>query len=410
MWPGLGIIGAGMILALIGFFGIIPGAVHAVLLLAFFGSLVFAFWRSFARFRTPRWEDGARRVERDSELLNRPITEGTDNVIAGKGDPLAEKLWRAHIIRLLTSAKNLRLSLPAPGMSRRDPRGLRFAVLLGVVVGFIIAGPQAGNRLISGLLPVFADSVDNSVFVAWVSPPAYTGLPPRSLTDTTVMTSNGDIQAPINSTLVMRLRGTNNRPTIDARPVPKGGQPKFVKGDAGYEAKLNIASNSHVSIRLGSHAYGDYFFKIIPDKPPTIAFTETPAAQQNSALKLAYKGTDDYGVVKAAALIRPLDDKGQEIKSAETFVVELPVPGSGKVVSDTVYRDLTAHAYAGSNVHITLQATDAAGQIGSSTPLTIKLPQRVFTEPLAQSLISSARRLRSKASPRANACRPRSTL
>src|SRR5215475_13486992 len=251
MWPGLGIIGAGMVLALVGFFGIIPGAVHAVLLLAFFGSLVFAFWRSFARFRTPRWEDGARRVERDSNLPNRPITEGSDNVAAGKGDPLAERLWRAHIIRLLASAKNLRLALPSPGMARRDPRGIRYAVLLGLVVGFVIAGPQSGQRLISGLVPVFADSVDNSVFVAWVSPPEYTGLPPRSLTDTTVMNAAGDIQAPINSTLVMRLRGTNSRPTIDARPVPKGGQPKFVKGDAGYEAKLNIITGSHVSIRLG---------------------------------------------------------------------------------------------------------------------------------------------------------------
>ena len=53
MWPGLGIIGAAMILALVGLFGIIPGAVHAVLLLAFFGALIYAFWRSFARFHHP---------------------------------------------------------------------------------------------------------------------------------------------------------------------------------------------------------------------------------------------------------------------------------------------------------------------------------------------------------------------
>ncbi|HEX3486276.1 MAG TPA: TIGR02302 family protein [Micropepsaceae bacterium] len=393
MWPALGIFGAGAILALVGFFGMIPGVVHAVLLLAFFSSLLFVLWRSFSHFRSPRWEDGARRVERDSDLPNRPITEGMDVVAAGKGDPWAEKLWRAHILRLLASAQNLKLSFPSPGMGKRDPRGLRFAVLLGVIAGLVIAGPQSGQRLIAGLFPVFADGVDNSVFVAWVSPPTYTGLPPRSLTDTTVMTSSGDIQAPVNSTLVMRLRGTSSRPVIDARPVPKGGQPKFVKGDAGYEAKLNIASNSHVAIRLGSHSYGDYYFVVIPDKPPTIAFTETPSAQQNAALKLSYKGTDDYGVVKAAALVRPLDDKGQEIKTAETLTVELPVPGSGRTVSDTVFRDLTAHAYAGSNVHISLQATDAAGQIGTSTPLTIKLPQRVFTEPLAQSLIEQRKTL-----------------
>ncbi len=393
MWPGMGIVGLGMMLALVGLFGVIPGAVHAVILLALFGAIGFAFWRSFARFRGPRWEDGARRVERDSKLPNRPITEGTDKVAAGKGDPLAERLWRLHVIRLLASAKRLRLVFPSPGMRSRDPHGIRFAILLGLIVGFVIAGPQSGQRLLSGLFPVFNDAADNSVFVAWVSPPDYTGLPPRSLTDTTVMTAAGDIQAPVNSTLVMRLRGTSSRPTIDVRPVPKGGQPKFVKGDAGYEAKLNIGTDSHVSVRLGSHSYGDYRFVTIADQPPTIAFSETPAAQQNASLKLSYKATDDYGVVKAAAVVRPLDDKGLEVKSAEPLTVELPVPGAGKSVADVVYRDLTAHAYAGMSVHISLEATDAAGQTGRSPILTIKLPQRVFTEPLAQALIEQRKNL-----------------
>jgi uncharacterized protein (TIGR02302 family) len=90
---------------------------------------------------------------------------------------------------------------------------------------------------------------------------------------------------------------------------------------------------------------------------------------------------------------RPLDDKGQEVNKAEPLVVELPVPGGGKTVSDVVYRDLTAHAYAGMNVHIALEATDAAGQTGRSSTLTIKLPQRVFTEPLAQALIEQRKNL-----------------
>src|SRR5207302_9383637 len=74
MWPGMGIVGLGMIFALIGLFGILPGAAHAVILVVLFGAATFVFWRAFARFRGPRWEDGARRVERDSRLPNRPIT------------------------------------------------------------------------------------------------------------------------------------------------------------------------------------------------------------------------------------------------------------------------------------------------------------------------------------------------
>ncbi len=354
----------GMILALAGFFTVIPGWLHAVLLVLLFSTTAYALWRTLARVRTPHWDDAARRVERDSELPNRPITEGSDTVAAGKGDPFAERLWRAHIVRLLAaSAAHLHLRLPQPGMGRRDPRGLRFVVLAGLIIGFVVAGPQSWHRLISGLTPVFADDADNAIFVAWVAPPDYTGMPPRSLTDATVETTDtGAIQTPVNSTLVLRLRGGGTAPTIDARPVPKGGQPKFAKGDSGYEAKVAIATNSRVSVRLGSHNYGDWGFDIIPDKPPTIAFTEAPQAQQNGALKIAYKAKDDYGVVKAAILVKPLDAKGVEVKGAETLNVELPVPGSGKEISDTVYRDLTSNAYAGSNVHIALQATDAAGQ------------------------------------------------
>ena len=240
MWPGVGIVGIGMIIALLGLFSIIPGYVHAILLLIFFVSAGYFFWSTFSRVRGPNWVDGARRVERDSDLPNRPITEGTDKVAAGKGDPFAEKLWRAHIIRLLASAQRLTLKLPKPNLWSVDPRGLRFAVLAGVVLGFVVAGPRSGERLVSGLLPVFAEALDTSVFVAWVAPPSYTQLPPRSLTDSTLMQKDDVMSAPINSTLVMRLRGTDNQPEIDVRPVPKDGQPIFTKGDAGFEAKVVV--------------------------------------------------------------------------------------------------------------------------------------------------------------------------
>ena len=100
--------------ALVGLFTIMPGALHAMFLLMFFGVTCYVLWRAFNPFKSPRWEDGARRVERDSDLPNRPITEGMDVVAAGKGDPFAERLWRAHIVRLLASAKALRLKLPTP--------------------------------------------------------------------------------------------------------------------------------------------------------------------------------------------------------------------------------------------------------------------------------------------------------
>src|SRR5262245_39592569 len=91
MWPGMGIVGLGMVIALLGLFAVMPGVLHAILLVIFFGSTGYYFWSTFSKVRGPRWADGARRVERDSDLPNRPITEGTETAAGGKGDPPATR-------------------------------------------------------------------------------------------------------------------------------------------------------------------------------------------------------------------------------------------------------------------------------------------------------------------------------
>jgi hypothetical protein len=96
-------------------------------------------------------------------------------------------------------------------MNLRDPRGLRYAVLLGVAIGFVIAGPKSGDRLLNGLMPVFSETIDNSVFVAWVAPlPTRVCRPARSPTRRSF--SLAGHQGSINSELVLRLRGTASGP------------------------------------------------------------------------------------------------------------------------------------------------------------------------------------------------------
>src|ERR1700749_5305291 len=81
-------------------------------------------------FRLPDWHDGARRIERDSTLVHRPISEGEDILSAGEGDAGAQALWAAHLSRRLADFKTLRLSIPRSDLARRDPRALRYVVLL----------------------------------------------------------------------------------------------------------------------------------------------------------------------------------------------------------------------------------------------------------------------------------------
>ena len=59
----------------------------------------------------------------------------------------------------------------------------------------------------------------------------------------------------------------------------------------------------------------------------------------------------------------------------------------------TSYQDLSSHPWAGLPVEIRLTATDALGQTGESAPVQMKLPERVFRNPVAQAIIDQRKEL-----------------
>src|SRR5205085_10404686 len=76
LWPGIGLIGLYLVLALLGALDLLPAALRVALLFIIGGVLFRSFWLSFDPVKMPGWFDGARRLERDSGLANRPLTEG----------------------------------------------------------------------------------------------------------------------------------------------------------------------------------------------------------------------------------------------------------------------------------------------------------------------------------------------
>ncbi len=160
MWPGMGIDRRWvMILALVGLFGIIPGAVHAVILLALFGGAVFVFWRSFARFRGPAL--GRRRpARRTRQRSAQPSDHGRYR--QGRGRQ-GRSVCRAPLARAYHPAAGLGQRAPADAaVAGHVAVAIRAACVLrfcsASLVGFLIAGPQSGQRLLAGLFPVFGDA------------------------------------------------------------------------------------------------------------------------------------------------------------------------------------------------------------------------------------------------------------
>ena len=103
----------------------------------------------FDGFAWPSWKDGARRLERDSGLAHRPISEGQDRLIGER----SFCRWRCG--SCIRRAAGLRPAAsgagPGPIFARRDPRYLRYGVLLLLAVGLVLARGDWSQRLIARL-------------------------------------------------------------------------------------------------------------------------------------------------------------------------------------------------------------------------------------------------------------------
>ena len=382
-WPASGIIGAFLAAGLLGLFDYVPWGIHTLTLLGAFGAAGYFLYENFQHVPMPTWEDGARRVERDSALAYRPITEQNDHLAVGVGDAYAEALWRAHMRSLLARIGKLHVALPAPKLGRRDPYGLRFAIALLLIAGFAVAGSQWKSRILLALTPDAGSASASATVDAWINPPAYTGLPPVYLHPG----QSGPISVPAGSELVVRVHRSSVTPQIALSPA-ESHRPAVSSSDDEYAANTILHADENVFVRAGGRTLGNWQIHAIPDAPPHIAFSQPPSATRQSALKLAFTAGDDYGVVSVRALIRPL-----RAGSKGVLAIDLPLDAQAKTVSQTAYRDLTEHPFAGLPVSITLEAKDGAGQTATSKAMTFTLPSRVFTDPLARALVEQRQNL-----------------
>jgi uncharacterized protein (TIGR02302 family) len=71
----------------------------------------------------------------------------------------------------------------------------------------------------------------------------------------------------------------------------------------------------------------------------------------------------------------------------------MPIAGRALEVTDSAIRDLGEHPLAGAWVELTLFAEDGAGQRASAGPVTLRLPGRYFTHPLARALVEQRREM-----------------
>jgi uncharacterized protein (TIGR02302 family) len=347
------------------------------------------------RFRWPSRQQGLTRLDHGTGIRHRPATALTDTLVTQ--DPVALALWQAQRERTLASIKRIRAGLPSPRLAIHDPWALRALVVVMLVAAYVAAGDERRLRVAAAFDWNGVLSAANIRVDAWVTPPLYTGKPPIILSAASkeaAIPAAGPLPVPAGSTLIVRssggtldvVAGGGVTEAVPAQEAPKGTNEKH----------FTIAGDGTVHVRAPS-GQSPWKFTATPDRAPTIALAKDPERQARGALQMSYRIEDDYGVTeaqahfaarpgdapKAAAEPRPLFDPPQ-------FALVLPNARTRNGVGQTL-KDLSEDPYAGADVSLVLTAKDEAGNEGHSEPFNMRLPERLFTKPLARALIEQRR-------------------
>ena len=397
-WPHLArlltVIGLFLVVSWAGLWLALPFTARAVGLglfaLAALGSLF-----PLIRFRWPSREEGLSRLDRGSGIRHRPATALTDTLATQ--DPVAQALWQAQRERTLASIKRIRAGLPSPRLAIHDPWALRALVAVMMVAAYVAAGDERLLRTEAAFDWNGVLSPANIRVDAWVTPPLYTGKPPIILSAANkeaAIPVAGPLPVPAGSTLIVRssggtldvLTGGGVTEAQSTEQAPKGTN----------ERHFTIAGDGTAHVRAPS-GQSPWKFTAVRDRAPTIALAKDPERQARGSLQMSYKIEDDYGVTEAQAhfVARP----GETPKGAAAprplfeppqFPLVLPNARTRNGVGQTV-KDLSEDPYAGADVTLTLTAKDEAGNEGRSAPFDMRLPERLFTKPLARALIEQRR-------------------
>jgi uncharacterized protein (TIGR02302 family) len=400
-WPHLArlltVIGLFLVVSWAGLWLVLPFFARAIGL-GLFVVLALAALFPLLRFRWPSREQALSRLDRGSGLRHRPATTLTDTLVSQ--DPVARALWQAQRERTLASIKRIRAGLPSPRLPIHDPWALRALVAVLMVATYIAAGDERVMRTEAafdwnGVLAPANVRVD-----AWVTPPIYTGKPPVILSAANKeagamgIAAAGPLPVPAGSTLIVRSSGGaldvavsgNLTEAVPTEQAPQGTN----------EKRFTIAGDGTAHVRAPS-GQPQWKFSAVPDRAPTIALAKDPERQARGSLQLSYKIEDDYGVTEAQAHIvaRPGErpqgaGEPRPLYDAPKFSLVLPNARTRNGVGQTV-KDLSEDPYAGAEVTLTLTAKDEAGNEGRSEPFNMRLPERLFTKPVARALIEQRR-------------------
>lgn len=347
--------------------------------------------REFRRAGLSR-RDALRRIDRDAGGPNAVATTLNDTP-ANAGDPTAMALWRVHQARLARRLASVRLAPPSPRAVERDVLALRAGAVLLAAVAAIYAGEDRSTRLAAAFAwSGQAGAAAGGRVDAWIDPPPYTGKPPIMLIGTRSGEMRRQVSAPVGSTIVVRSAGDAIvEPTVEGAIARSDGAGATKRPD---ERESRFVLQGAGRLKVSGEAFD---IAAVPDQPPVVELLEQPRANLRGSMSVAYRAQDDYGVAAVEARVSDPEIQGRVVKDkplVDPPQMQLALPAGANGVGDgRATLDFSESPWAGARVSFRLTARDDAGNEGATAPISIYLPQRPFTKPLAKALVEQRRNL-----------------
>ena len=258
-WPSLMVVGAFLVVSLLGLWAALPAWLHALGLLAFLAA-------SGCGRRGGRAMPGAGRTtapgcgvwSRSTSCRTSPCARSATGFPAAPQDPATQMLWRRHLERLRQAVRGLQVGPPRSDLPRRDPWALRVAIVLLLVVALVEAGNMAPKRLVQAFelergagdawLPARDHGVDHAADLHRTTAAA-----PRAAARP--WPTDEAIPAPVQVSRPGRQRGARAAASFPGRgrpasrsPSTRSSRPSRAIGEDSAEATLTIERSGELTI------------------------------------------------------------------------------------------------------------------------------------------------------------------
>ena len=296
--------------------GIFEQAGLIVTAFLFFAGLLYFLAVDMKRFNWPARAQIYRRLEIESGLRHRPLSEQGDRPVLSS-TPHSFALWQIEQKRRQKDIARIKFIKWRTYLSAYDPYGLRLVAVLVFAAGIMVAGNEWNNRIIQGLIPLDWSGQNSQVppVIVTITPPDYTKLgqivlqKPSDVKQMIAIPEQSRIKI-LMSKAVVRPHITNQG---DSRPldlIEDGGYElqwlaQIPRHDTNYTSNGGKGADSNESTKAYHLAVKQFLFTnfafdytITPDTPPQIALQPLTEQEINNIKQQRKKQAEWAGMKK----------------------------------------------------------------------------------------------------------------